>query len=59
DPTGAGDVFAAAFLCYLYKHNDPRAAVEFANCVASFSVEQVGIMGIPTMNMVKQKMNEP
>lgn len=56
DPTGAGDVFAAAFLCHLYKHNDPHAAVEFANCVASFSVEQVGIMGIPTMDMVNQRM---
>jgi hypothetical protein len=56
DPTGAGDVFAAAFLCHFYRHNDPHAAVEFANCVASFSVEQVGIMGIPTMDMVKQRM---
>ncbi len=56
DPTGAGDVFAAAFLCHLYRHNDPRAAVEFANCVASFSIEQVGVQGIPTLKMVEQRM---
>src|SRR2546427_816711 len=29
DPTGAGDVFAAAFLCHLYQNSDPRAAVNF------------------------------
>lgn len=55
DPTGAGDVFAAAFLCHLYRYGDPRAAVNFANCVASFSVEQVGVGGIPTWEMVKKR----
>ncbi|MFL5624497.1 MAG: PfkB family carbohydrate kinase [Ktedonobacteraceae bacterium] len=58
DPTGAGDVFAAAFLCHLYRHKDPQAAVKFANCAASFSVEQVGVMGIPTLKMVEERMNE-
>jgi sugar/nucleoside kinase (ribokinase family) len=56
DPTGAGDVFAAAFLCHLYKHNNAREAVNFANCAASFSVEQVGIEGIPTMEMVRKRL---
>lgn len=55
DPTGAGDVFAAAFLCHLYRHGDPREAVNFANCVASFSVEQVGVAGIPTPEMVQAR----
>jgi sugar/nucleoside kinase (ribokinase family) len=55
DPTGAGDVFAAAFLTSLYKHNDPEQAVAFANCIASFSIEQPGIQGIPTMDMVQQR----
>src|SRR5215467_14021453 len=45
DPTGAGDVFAAAFLVDLYRNGDPYAAVDFANCVASFTVEHVGTMG--------------
>jgi len=56
DPTGAGDVFAAAFLVHLYRHGDPRAAVQFANCVASFSVEREGITGIPTLAMVEERM---
>lgn len=56
DPTGAGDVFAAAFLCRLHECGDPRAAVNFANCVASFSVEQVGIAGIPSRQIVEQRL---
>ncbi len=58
DPTGAGDVFAAAFLTHLHKHGDPEQAIDFANCTASFSVEQPGISGIPTMEMVLQRMHE-
>lgn len=56
DPTGAGDVFAAAFLCHLHRSGNPRAAINFANCVASFSVEQVGVLGIPTLAMVEQRL---
>jgi sugar/nucleoside kinase (ribokinase family) len=43
DPTGAGDVFAASFLCSLYRHGDPREAVNFANRVAAYSVEAMGV----------------
>ena len=56
DPTGAGDVFAAAFLCHLHRYHDPRAAVNFANCVASFSVEQAGSRSIPTWAMVEARL---
>ncbi len=56
DPTGAGDVFAAAFLTYLYRHHDPREAVQFANCAASLSIEHEGITGIPTLEMVEERM---
>jgi len=56
DPTGAGDVFATAFLVHLYRHKDPHQAVEFANCVASLSIEQEGIAGIPTLELVQQRM---
>lgn len=55
DPTGAGDVFAAALLTYLYRYGDAARAVDFANCVASFSVEQPGIGGIPTLVQVEQR----
>src|SRR5215472_12289539 len=56
DPTRAGDVFAAAFLICLHRSGDPYAAVDFANCVASFSVEHAGTMGIPTMEMVTKRL---
>lgn len=52
DPTGAGDVFAAAFLCHLHATGDPRAAAEFANRVAAISVEHIGASGIPTHSEV-------
>ncbi|MBC7224830.1 MAG: ribokinase [Anaerolineae bacterium] len=47
DPTGAGDVFAAAFLVRLWETDDPVEAARFANAVASFSVEGVGPSGVP------------
>lgn len=55
DPTGAGDVFAAAFLIHLSRHADPPAAVDFANAVASLSVEHEGITGIPTLEQVLKR----
>ncbi len=56
DPTGAGDVFAAAFLVALYRHGNAEQAVNFANCVASFSIEQEGVQGIPTMDVVEGRL---
>ena len=47
DPTGAGDVFAAAFLIRLFETGDPCQAAPFANAVASFSIEEQGLAGIP------------
>ena len=55
DPTGAGDVFAAAFLVHLHQHSDPHAAMNFANCVASLSIEYPGITGIPTREQIEQR----
>jgi hypothetical protein len=48
DPTGAGDIFAAAFLMRLGETGDPWRSASFANCVAAFSVERAGIASIPT-----------
>ncbi|WP_069805933.1 PfkB family carbohydrate kinase [Thermogemmatispora onikobensis] len=56
DPTGAGDVFAAAFLVQLARSGDPATAVDFANCVASFSVEAVGTSAIPGPTQVEQRL---
>ena len=53
DPTGAGDVFAAAFMIRLIETRDPCQAAEFANAVASFSIEGPGVSGIPTRQQVE------
>jgi sugar/nucleoside kinase (ribokinase family) len=47
DPTGAGDVFAAAFLIRYQREGDPWGAAAFATCAAACSVEAEGIAGIP------------
>ena len=41
DPTGAGDVFAAAFLIRYFESSDAFAAGLFASCAASLQVEGV------------------
>ena len=53
DPTGAGDVFAAAFLICLSEGGDPWEAARFANVVASFSVEGLGVSAIPKREQVE------
>jgi sugar/nucleoside kinase (ribokinase family) len=53
DPTGAGDVYAAAYLIRLEETGDPWEAAHFANCVASFSVEKLGVTGIPSRGKVE------
>jgi len=64
DPTGAGDVFAAAFLIRLYETaqshggEDPWEAACFANVVASFSVEGPGVSGIPYREQVEAYLEE-
>jgi len=52
DPTGAGDIFATAFLIRLQETGDPVQAARFANITASFGVEQVGVAGIPARDQV-------
>lgn len=53
DPTGAGDVFTAAFMIRLAETDDPCQAAQFANVVASFSVERRGVDGIPFRSTVE------
>ncbi len=56
DPTGAGDVFAAAFAVEYARTHDPLAAATFANCTASFSVERLGVAGVPTIAQVRERL---
>ena len=48
DPTGAGDIFAAAFFVLIQRGWSPLEAARFANCVAAASVTRPGLAGTPT-----------
>ena len=52
DPTGAGDVFAAAYLIRYGETSDPLESARFAACAAAFSVEAEGTEGIPSRAQV-------
>jgi hypothetical protein len=47
DSTGAGDIFAAAFLVRLAETGHPQESARFASVAASLSVEQAGVASIP------------
>lgn len=53
DPTGAGDIFAAAFFTRLYSTRDPWEAARFANHLAAASITRQGLDGIPTEEEVQ------
>ena len=56
DPTGAGDVFATAFLINYFQSRSVKEALNFAHCVASFAVEGVGTSGIPKLKQVLSRL---
>jgi len=53
DPTGAGDIYAAAFFWRFSTTHDPWAAARFATHLASFSVTRRGLEGIPTREEIQ------
>ena len=56
DPTGAGDVFAAAYMITYRESGDLLAAARFASCAAALSVEGVGTTAIPTRTEVEARL---
>jgi sugar/nucleoside kinase (ribokinase family) len=58
DPTGAGDIFAAAFFTRLCQSGDPLAAARFANEVAALSVGRAGWASTPTQQEIAQSIGE-
>src|SRR4030043_303274 len=58
DPTGAGDIFAAAFFTRLYLTRDPWESARFANQIAAASVTRVGLDGIPTPEEIQEHLIE-
>jgi sugar/nucleoside kinase (ribokinase family) len=55
DPTGAGDVFAAALFVRLCETGDPIESADFAACVAGRSVEGRGSSAIPSRAEVERR----
>lgn len=58
DPTGAGDIFAAAFLVRLHLNGDPLDAAQFATQLAARSVQRSGLEGAPTRDEIYDLMAE-
>jgi sugar/nucleoside kinase (ribokinase family) len=56
DPTGAGDVFAAAFLARLHETGDPALAARFAAAAASISVSREGTLAIADRQQIEERM---
>ena len=55
DPTGAGDVFAAAFIVEYSKQENIALAAAYAHTVASFIVEQEGAQ-FPTIEAIEDRL---
>jgi hypothetical protein len=58
DPTGAGDIFAAAFFARLFTTRDPWEATRFATQISAISVTRPGLEGIPTPQEIHESMVE-
>ena len=56
DPTGAGDVFAAAFLVRYRETNDIATTMRFACAAATSSIEAAGTSGIATREQIETRM---
>lgn len=56
DPTGAGDVFAAAFLVRYHEAGDPLEAAAFGACAASCAVEGVGASALGNREEVLRRL---
>ena len=56
DPTGAGDVFGAAYLIRYAETGDVLRSALFASCAASFCVETHGVGNIPTRADVEARL---
>lgn len=58
DPTGAGDVFATAFMVRYHETEDAAKAARFASAAAAWSVEAPGIDGIARRAAIEARMEE-
>lgn len=56
DPTGAGDVFTAAFLAALHQQHSPIEAARWASAAAACAIEGPGTSALPTPIDIQQRM---
>ncbi len=56
DPTGAGDVFAAAFLVRLSESDDVSESTRFAAAAAACSVEARGVDAVATRDQIEERL---
>jgi sugar/nucleoside kinase (ribokinase family) len=56
DPTGAGDVFAAAWFIRLAAGDEPVTAARYAACAAACAVEGHGLAGVPTAQQIEERL---
>lgn len=58
DPTGAGDVFLAAWLAATISPSigDPDGAITFAAAAASLTIEGPGLLGVPELTAVRARL---
>jgi sugar/nucleoside kinase (ribokinase family) len=54
DPTGAGDIFAAAFFVGLLRNAPPLIAARRAAALAARSVEAIGLAGVPSAGEIAE-----
>jgi sugar/nucleoside kinase (ribokinase family) len=57
DPTGAGDVFSAAYLVRYYETEDVAEAARFATAAAACSIEAEGVAGIADRQRIEERLN--
>jgi len=55
DPTGCGDVFAAAFFYHFSRHHQVAAAAKFANRIAAFNATYIGSDGIDAISQARKE----
>ena len=56
DPTGAGDIFATAFLARLSETGDLALAARFAAAAASIAVSREGTLAIADRRQIEERM---
>lgn len=58
DPTGAGDIFAAAFAISWRETSSLEKSLQFGNAAASFIIEGIGTSSIPSRAQIQERISQ-